>query len=30
LNRMPNKFKCDIRPRSEKALELIGQTEFEL
>ncbi|KAF7760180.1 hypothetical protein Agabi119p4_10856 [Agaricus bisporus var. burnettii] len=28
--RTPNKFKCDIRPRSEKALELIGQTEFAL
>ncbi|KXN84122.1 O-methylsterigmatocystin oxidoreductase [Leucoagaricus sp. SymC.cos] len=26
--RRPNNFKCDIRPRSEKALELIRQTEF--
>ena len=26
--RTPNPFKCDIRPRSEKALELIGQSEF--
>ncbi len=26
--RTPNPFKCDIRPRSEKALELIRQSEF--
>jgi len=26
--RMPNKFKCDIRPRSPKALSLIQQSEI--
>jgi len=26
--RMPDQFKCDIRPRSEKALSLISQSEF--
>jgi len=28
--RNPNTFKCDIRPRSEKTLELIRQSEFAL
>jgi len=26
--RLPSQFKCDIRPRSEKALSLISQSEF--
>lgn len=28
LSRVPNQFKCDMRPRSPKALSLIKQSEM--